>query len=624
MPNAPSPTFEGGYLGIDAGGTRTMAFWESEDRSCSHRTVTGPANLQLLSDTELLERLHEIARVYPNPRSVVIGMAGVRSQQDRQRIEKASSRIWPHASCVATHDLEIALAAARPGIPGARAQVTVLVLSGTGSCCYGRNKLNEVAKVGGWGHVLGDQGSAYDLSLNSLRAVIRRLELDGRWGILGDRLLTTLHLDHSDQWIGWVKTASKTEIAALAPVVFEAAAAGDALAKSVIRGAAKDLVRSAIACAQQLGPHSRPVRFVLAGGLLLKQRSFERSVTNLLRRQWKAGPCTVNRLDRSAAEGAADMARAHAPDVAKVSARSSGRHSKNTGKERHRPSAAEVLPVPTRRSPTEERNPSSMRLDRMALSDAIELMLKEDSRIPAAVLAEKKNLGRAIRLITHSLKSGGRLFYIGAGTSGRLGILDASECPPTFRTPPDLVQGIIAGGAQAVFRSLEGAEDDFEAGLIAIDHHNVTARDVVVGIAASGRTPFVWGALVGARQRSAQTILLCFNPFLRFQSKWRPTVVIAPNVGPEVLTGSTRLKAGTATKLILNIFSTIAMVGLGKVASNLMIDLHPSNAKLRDRAARIVGELTGADLQKAQALLEENGWKVKDAVRSLRKRKKAV
>jgi len=198
-----------------------------------------------------------------------------------------------------------------------------------------------------------------------------------------------------------------------------------------------------------------------------------------------------------------------------------------------------------------------------------------------------------------------------------LGVLDASECPPTFGTPPSLVEGIIAGGRAALWRSVEGAEDDAGSGKRAMELRRVRDRDVVVGITASGTAPVVWGALKEAKRRGATTVLVCFNPYLRIPQRWRPAVVIAPNLGPELLTGSTRLKAGTATKLLLNVFTTLAMVRLGKVRSNLMIDLKPANAKLRDRATRIVQDLTGADYPVAERALRRSGWVVKKAVARL-------
>jgi N-acetylmuramic acid 6-phosphate etherase len=266
-----------------------------------------------------------------------------------------------------------------------------------------------------------------------------------------------------------------------------------------------------------------------------------------------------------------------------------------------------------------------MNLDKLPLGQAIALILREEAGVPRKLLTERRRIEQVIQAIVRALRRGGRLFYVGAGTSGRLGVLDASECPPTFRTSPKLVQGIIAGGERALRRSVEGAEDDVAGGARGIKSRRVTRRDVVVGIAASGTTPFVWGALGEAKRRRATTVLVCFNPFLKIPRALRPSIIVAPNLGPELLTGSTRLKAGTATKQLLNLFSTLAMVRLGKVRSNLMIALRPSNAKLRDRAVRIVQELTGANYAAARARLTRSGWVVKKAVeRPSRKRSLGV
>ena len=234
-----------------------------------------------------------------------------------------------------------------------------------------------------------------------------------------------------------------------------------------------------------------------------------------------------------------------------------------------------------------------------------------------ALLAKKRLLAQAVSLTARTFQRGGRLFYLGAGTSGRLGVLDASECPPTFRSNPDLVQGIIAGGDVALRRAVEGAEDDAIAGGREIRVRQVTSRDLVVGIAASGTTRFVWGALAEAKKRKAATVLLCFNPYLKISRAIRPDMVIAPDLGPEILTGSTRLKAGTATELVLNLLTTLAMVRIGKVMSNLMVDVNPSNAKLRTRAVRIVRELTGVAEPAAQEALGKSQWIIRAAVRRL-------
>jgi len=286
---------------------------------------------------------------------------------------------------------------------------------------------------------------------------------------------------------------------------------------------------------------------------------------------------------------------------------------------------AEKMVRSVRLSPTEGRHPRSINLDKLPLAKAIALMLSEDAKVPAKVLKEREAIEEAVQAIVQAFRHGGRLFYVGAGTSGRLGVLDASECPATFRTPPQMVQGIIAGGRTALWRAVEGAEDDTEGGGRAVAERGVTRRDVVVGITASGMAPFVWGALREGKRRQATTILLCFNPFLQIPASLRPRIALAPNLGPELLTGSTRLKAGTATKLILNIFTTLAMARLGKVKSNLMVDVQPANRKLRDRAVRIVQELTRVDYPTAQAALERSGWVVKNAAERLsRKRRPRV
>lgn len=258
-----------------------------------------------------------------------------------------------------------------------------------------------------------------------------------------------------------------------------------------------------------------------------------------------------------------------------------------------------------------------MYLDRMPLPGAIRLMLSEEAKVPARLLRQTRTLEKAIQFIVRAWRRGGRLFYVGAGTSGRIGVLDASECPPTFGTAPELVQGVLAGGRRALWQSIEGAEDDARQGAREMVTRRVAAADVVIGIAASGTTPFVWGALAEAKKRQATTVLVCFNPYLRIPRALRPKLVIAADLGSEVLTGSTRLKAGTATKLLLNLLTTLSMVRLGKVMSNLMVDVNPGNTKLRLRAVRILRELTGADEQRARAALRETGWDVRKAARRL-------
>jgi len=261
---------------------------------------------------------------------------------------------------------------------------------------------------------------------------------------------------------------------------------------------------------------------------------------------------------------------------------------------------------------TEHRLPESLRLDQMPTEAALELMSRQDALAVAAVAAVRNDVARAIDIITPALQSNGRLLYFGAGTSGRLGVLDAAECPPTFRTDPSLIQGVIAGGDSAMFRAVEGAEDDPAAGRASADEKKITPHDVALGIAAGGSTPFVRGALQRARELGAKTIFLCCVPAT--SSEPPADLVIRPITGPEVLTGSTRLKAGTATKLILNQITTLTMVRLGKVYENLMVDLRATNEKLRDRAVRIIATLTHLDRPQSQALLQRAAGSVKTAI----------
>jgi N-acetylmuramic acid 6-phosphate etherase len=261
---------------------------------------------------------------------------------------------------------------------------------------------------------------------------------------------------------------------------------------------------------------------------------------------------------------------------------------------------------------TEQRNPRSRGIDSKSSLEIVDIINADDALVAEAVGSQRKHIAAAIDLITDSFHQGGRLFYVGAGTSGRLGVLDASECPPTFGTRPSMVQGIIAGGRGALVKSAEGAEDFASDGADAIDAKKITKRDTVVGIAASGLTPYVMGALKQAKSLGAATVMLSCNPKIKLPVK--VDVTINPVVGPEIVTGSTRMKAGTATKLVLNTLTTGAMIRLGKVHDNLMVDLKASCAKLRDRSERIVMELTGLSRKRAAKLLTDANGELKPAI----------
>jgi N-acetylmuramic acid 6-phosphate etherase len=262
---------------------------------------------------------------------------------------------------------------------------------------------------------------------------------------------------------------------------------------------------------------------------------------------------------------------------------------------------------------TEQRNPRSERIDAASSLAIVDIMNAEDASVAGVVSGQREQIARAIDLVVAAFKAEGRLVYVGAGTSGRLGVLDASECPPTFSVPPTMVVGVIAGGYGALVKSAEGAEDDVNAGMAAMDTASVTNRDVVVGIAASGTTPYVRAALGRAQTLGARTVLLtCSAPPKVLADTC--DVIINPVTGPEVLTGSTRLKAGTATKLVLNTLTTGAMIRFGKVYGNLMVDLVALSAKLHDRGERIVMEVCGVSREAARQALKDAGGSVKVAI----------
>ena len=261
---------------------------------------------------------------------------------------------------------------------------------------------------------------------------------------------------------------------------------------------------------------------------------------------------------------------------------------------------------------TEQRNPATIDIDKKNITEILKVINSEDKRVPYAVEKEIPNIAKAVDLVVSSFKTGGRLFYAGAGTSGRLGVADAAECPPTFNTPQHLVQAIIAGGKKALWRSIEGAEDDYEGGKETVAKKKVCPKDTVVGLSASGRTPFVVAALEEARRIGAKTVAVSTTPNSKIAGI--ADVAITPVVGPEVITGSTRMKAGTAEKLVLNMISTASMIRIGKVYSNLMIDLKPVSEKLRSRARRILKILTGIDSKAANEILEKSGRNLKAAL----------
>ncbi len=604
------------YLGIETGATHTTVLLVDEKDAVLQRFDLGPGNVRLLSNVEISRLLRDIRQRTGSPAAIAAGMAGLRNENDRQRVLELARHEWGQTPFHATNDLETALEAAGPWPDKAVARV--LLLSGTGSCAYGKNCDGAVAKFGGRGHILGDLGSACDIALRALRAIGYQQDLKARFPALGEAMLNALQFNHPDDLIPWTMEAEKHEIAALAVIVFQEADKGDPLAKEVLHEAAEKLADMGARCAALLVDSGAEVQVILAGSTLLKQPAFAAAVSRRLHAQWPE--CRVEKLKRESVWGAVALARSivgHAESESQVAATASADSIAS-------PQPAFEIPLTSLLSaPTEQRNPKSTHLDTMPLDDAIDLMVEESELAVRAVLQQRDGIRWLVEKTAAAFQEGRRLFYVGAGTSGRLGVLDASECPPTFRAPRDQVQGIIAGGQRAIWSAVEGAEDSYENGGTAVRFRGVKAGDVVVGIAASGRTPYVWGALHQAKKLGATTALVAFHPTLEVPQDQQPDRMLLVNTGPEVLTGSTRLKAGTATKVILNTVTTLAMVKIGKVLSNLMVDMNPSNVKLRDRAVRLVREITGCELPSAQAALEKADWVVKNAVEILREPKRS-
>ena len=560
------------FLGVEGGGTRTVALLADARGRIRKRFELGPLNLKLASDADVLRRLREVkSRAALRPSSWSLCLAGCRTAVDRARLGALAERIWPRVPLYVGNDLDSGFAAAF-GLNG----TGILVIGGTGSCVQGRNG-KQIAQAGGWGHVLGDHGSGYWIALTGLRAAVREHDRRGVITPALRRVLRRLCLNSPDELIDWVQAAKKAEVAMLASEFL------DEDSSRLILQAASFLAMDSEAVAKKLDLANPDI--ALVGGLLTRHKRFRAWVTHRLRALFPRSRIFVPK--RESAVGALLLA---------------------GGKLIHTDSP--FRPRSSSVSLTEQRNPRTMDLDKRPVSRLIDTMLDEEARVIPALRKNKLVITQAVNEIVRAFRRGGRLFYIGAGTSGRLGVLDASECPPTFSTDPGMVQAIIAGGATALHTAVEGAEDDTGAGADAVRVREIGRRDIVIGIAASGSTPFVLGALDEAKRLGAKTFLLCFSPP---QSKVHTPLFF--RTGPEVITGSTRLKAGTATKLVLNMLTTISMIRLGKVVGNLMVDVKPTNEKLRARACRIVATLKRCTEEQARARLVRSYWNVKKALR---------
>jgi N-acetylmuramic acid 6-phosphate etherase len=574
-------------LGVDGGGTKTG--WCLVERADATLSVIDqgklpPSNFRL----EAPDRLKAIFRELPSEidRAGVF-LAGCGTVEDRQSLARLCVDIWPTAKIITGSDRESGLAAGLEHADG------IVVSAGSGSSVTGRRG-ERIEKAGGWGHILGDTGGGYFLSIQTLRLILREYDLRQIAMPFTPKILQALSLNNFDELVRWARAADKMEIALLAPVVLEAAAAGEPRITQIIENGAQVLCDYTEAVASRL--HLLAPKVVLMGGLFYRDSIYTHAFRRRLKKNLPDARMAI--AERAPEFGAAWLAaetREHVTFEAELS-------------EKEIDNLAAAL--------TEQRNPRSENLEKLNPRELVELFVEEEKFVQDALRGAIIDLSRAVEIATESLRTGGRLFYIGAGSSGRIGVLDASEIPPTFGASPDLVQGLSAGGVTALYRSVEGAEDEETAGALALDERALKNGDVVIGITASGRTPFVLGALARAKSLGAKTILLTCNPAATADVD--PLITLA--VGPELLTGSTRLKAGTATKVALNIISTGAMVMLGKVRGNLMIDLRTTSAKLRDRATRVVAELAQCNYDSARQQLDAADWNLRALVDQIQKR----
>src|SRR5438477_1830047 len=478
------------------------------------------------------ERLRAILAELPKEISRAgVFLAGCATEEDRHALREICLDISPNAKIVTGSDRDSGLAAALEHGDG------IVVNAGSGSSVTGRRG-DHIERAGGWGHILGDAGGGYFLCIQALRLILREHDLHRPELEFTAKILHALALNNFDELVRWMQTADKMEIAMLAPVVFEAAAGGDARTIEIIEDGARVLCEYTEAVADRL--HLLAPKVVLIGGLFYRDSIY----THAFRRRLKKNlpDARVAAAERAPELGAAWLA---------AEAREHTAFHQN-------PSQIDPIPKALVNTLTEQRNPRSESLEKMNPKTLVQLFIEEEKFVQDALRTAAADLARAIEIVTESLRSGGRLFYIGAGSSGRIGVLDASEIPPTFGAPTHLVQGVIAGGITALHRSVEGAEDEQSTGAFALDERGVKPADVVIGITASGQTPFVRGALARAKSLGAKTFLLTCNPnsvaggadagqpgSSRQVGTTDVDLLITLPVGPEILAGSTRLKAGT-------------------------------------------------------------------------------
>jgi N-acetylmuramic acid 6-phosphate etherase len=576
-------------IAIEGGATHTRAGLYDEAGICLAEAEAGPSNpvacgieTAALTLVELAKRL--LAGRPASKLALWAGLAGAGSPKVQMAVAEIVGRALGAQRVRVTTDLHpVLFANAGPG-GGA------LVIAGTGSAVIAKNQQGKVLRVGGRGAVFGDDGSAYRVAVEALRACAAMVDGLGPETVLIEKLPPAAGLGAFEEFVVWSGSAEKRAVADLARTVAEAADAGDFVARACLDEQARRLAAQAVAAIEKLHL-GEGARVFLHGSLLNEcerfRGAFRESVNQYVSAQFMEclhmGHHAVYNAFRDA-DSPANWASTWQTDGV---------------------GASESVAAPT-----EGKVFSTRALDELDAPGIVRFMNGLDASLPAVVAMQESGISQAVEAAAAAIMGGGRIIYLGAGTSGRLGVLDASECPPTFGVPPGLVVGLIAGGERALRESIEGEEDNRDAGMADLDRLEPRPRDFVVGIAASGSTPYVVAALERAKCHGCTTALVCCHP----APAARADIMICLTTGPEALAGSTRLRAGTATKMVLNIISTGAMALSGYVYQGLMVEMKPSNIKLRLRAAGIVDAITGIGQAQATELLQAAHWSIPTAI----------
>jgi len=573
------------FVGVDAGGTKVRAAVLDAVTGRAVRLMGPGANAAVEGPVAAAERILDVLSGCSGIRSMTVGLAGAWSGTVRARVARIIRRRLAPDRLAVLNDAEAVLMALAPS------ENAILLTVGTGAVAMGRDRTGRMVRADGWGPLAGDAGSGYWIGRRALEAALSARDGRGPATSLTGPVLRAAGITRPEENIHrlYSAPAGSARIAALAPLVLASAKRGDRVARGIVRDAAAALAVSVRSVIRRL-PGAR-ARIFCAGGLAAVAPELLAGVHSLARARG-------SRLENLPA--VSEIACLNLALRADGLEARFGRILNRLGPASRPGNREGNLPV------TERVNPAASGFSRLSPLGMVRVMNREDARVAPAVGALSARVARAVSLVERALRRGGRLIYVGAGTSGRLGILDASEAPPTFGVRPGTVIGLIAGGPGAVTRSIEGAEDNDRAGKADIGRLRVGPRDAVIALSAGGGAPYVLAAVSEARRRGAGTVGITVNPGSRLARA--VSIALVPRVGPEVVAGSTRLKAGTAQKLLLNMISTCAFASIGRVSGNVMTHLTPVNEKLRDRAVRIASVKLGVKPGKARRMLESLDW----------------